>query len=85
MNFQKDKIYFIVWDDHWSLTNSWQKHDSLHDGPIEVKTIGWCASESESMVHLVSTVDASNECFGGHMAIMKNSIKGAWEITGIES
>jgi hypothetical protein len=84
MTFTEDKIYYIIWDDHWSLTNSWQKQESLSDEPIEVRSIGWCAKDCNDIVHLVSTVDDSNECFGGHMAIMKKSIKNAWELTGIE-
>ena len=83
MNFTKQKIYYVIWDDHWSLLNKWQNEESLDDSPIEVHTIGWCLRDSDTVLHMASTVDSPNQSFGGHMAIMKSAIKEAWELTNV--
>jgi len=83
MTFTKQKIYYIIWDDHWNLMNTWQNEENLDENPIEVHSIGWCMKDGEKMLHLASTIDSSNHSFGGHMAIMKKSIKEAWELTNV--
>ena len=84
MRFEKDKFYFILWDDHWAYQSTW--NDALAGPadlvPISVKSIGLCLGDSDQMVRLASTID-QNGRFGGDISIMKVAIKEAWELEGV--
>jgi hypothetical protein len=87
MNFTKDRVYFIIWADHWSHgEGGWQNHeDNLH--PIYIKSIGWCTGDSKEVVRIVGHKEVNPEVGAnrsGDITIIKGCIVDAWEITGVE-
>ncbi len=85
-HFEKDKIYYIIWHDHWSAANpGWQDHEDFLE-PIPLQSVGWCTGESDTVVRLVGHTEMKGGYpnRSGDCTILKKAIVKAWELTGIE-
>ena len=70
--FKKLEVYCVEWRDH-SGDAGWVELKDLEEPPILCRTVGFKIAETETSIHLMSTI-TNDEGQGGNNEILKSCI-----------
>jgi len=70
--FKKLEVYCVEWRDH-SGDAGWVELKDLQEPPILCRTVGFKIAETETSIHLMSTI-TNDEGQGGNNEILKSCI-----------